>query len=170
MATPVAFLPMIHEELGINQNATAVVVADKGEDIMSLQNLGGVPPPDATGTKLGARAKEVAEETGTVGMCYHYVKISVREVIADFLTGGAAYMAADQLASHTQYFTEIKDLKYTDLPNLPAGVIVVWGKTDKSPYGHISVALGDGEEASDHLEKQHTNLRGYENFRVFMPK
>ena len=55
------------------------------------------------------------------------------------------------------------------MPSLPAGSIVVWGKTDKSPNGHISISSGDGKEYSDHVEVQRTNLRGYTNFRVFMP-
>jgi hypothetical protein len=78
-------------------------------------------------------------------------------------------MAADQLAANSQ-FTEIKGLAGSDLPHLPAGAIVVWGKTSASPNGHISVAHGDGQESSDHTQAQMTNLRGYTNFRVFMPK
>ena len=67
-------------------------------------------------------------------------------------------------------FKEIKGLSGSELPKLPAGAVVVWGKTSASPHGHISVALGDGREASDFVGNQMTNLRGYSNFRVFMPK
>ena len=103
-------------------------------------------------------------------MCYHYVKDAVTPVFGSFLTGGSAYMAADQLASRTSQFTEIKGLTSSQLPHLPAGAIVVWGKTTASPHGHISVALGNGKEASDHVSNQITSLRGASNFRVFMPK
>ncbi|MCA9552485.1 MAG: single-stranded DNA-binding protein [Myxococcales bacterium] len=48
--------------------------------------------------------------------------------------------------------------------------IVVWGKTAASPHGHISVALGDGREASDHIQSQITSLRGATNYRVFIPQ
>ncbi|MBT6176540.1 MAG: peptidoglycan-binding protein [Deltaproteobacteria bacterium] len=50
----------------------------------------------------------------------------------------------------------------------PDGV-VVWGRTGVSPHGHISIALGDGREASDHIDVQRTQLRGHTNVRVFMP-
>ena len=56
-----------------------------------------------------------------------------------------------------------------ELGDLPPGAVVVWGRTAASPDGHISVALGDGREASDHIDQQRTHLRGYTNYRVFFP-
>ena len=52
-------------------------------------------------------------------------------------------MAADQLAARPE-FKEV-NVSTEELSELPAGAIVVWGKTDVSPDGHISIALGDGE-------------------------
>jgi hypothetical protein len=47
---------------------------------------------------------------------------------------------------------------------------VVWPQTGASPNGHISVALGNGEEASDHLAAQNANLRRENTVpRVFLP-
>jgi hypothetical protein len=84
------------------------------------------------------------------------------------LTGGSAYMAADQLARHSG-FREVT-VAADDLPSLPAGAVVVWGKTAKSPHGHISIADGKGNELSDHVERQRTQLRGHTNVRVFLPR
>ena len=77
-------------------------------------------------------------------------------------------MAADQLKNSGKY-TE-HSVAASQLPSLPAGAIVVWRKTAASPHGHISVALGNGKEASDHIANQMTSLRGDTGFRVFMPK
>ena len=76
-------------------------------------------------------------------------------------------MAADQLARHPG-FKEIR-VGASQLRDLPAGAVVVWGRTGVSPHGHISIALGDGREASDHVDVQRTQLRGHTNVRVFMP-
>lgn len=124
--------------------------------------------PARLGRSLAADAAREAGRRGTVGNCYNAVADSVDRTVGRFLTGRHAYMAADQLAKHAK-FQEVK-VSPTDLKKLPAGSIVVWGKTNASPHGHISVALGDGREASDHIQKQITSLRGANNFRVFLPK
>jgi hypothetical protein len=83
------------------------------------------------------------------------------------LTGGSAYQAADQLA-RSDRFREVS-VSPDQLRSLPPGAVVVWGRTDRSPHGHISVALGNGQEASDHIQTQMTSLRGAQNYRVFVP-
>ena len=77
-------------------------------------------------------------------------------------------MAAAQL-SRSAAFIEVR-LKPRMLVHLPPGAIVVWGRTQLSPHGHISVALGNGVEASDHIQRQLQKLRGALNFRVFVPR
>jgi hypothetical protein len=68
----------------------------------------------------------------------------------------------------------------SDLASLPRGAVVVWGRSGAKPYGHVSVALGDGREASDHIQRQITGGRygtDFGNgpdpqgrqFRVFLP-
>ena len=102
-----------------------------------------------------------------MGKCYSAVADAVDAVSGRFLYGNSAYMAADQLARSHKY-TEHNVLA-SQLRSLPAGAIVVWRKTAASPDGHISVALGNGQEASDHIAQQLTSLRGDSGFRVFMP-
>ena len=132
-----------------------------------LMNLA-VFPGTAKGNALASKGRQIAASRGTYGRCYAAVADAVDATIARFLSGNSAYMAADQLA-RSGYFTE-KKVSASQLPQLPAGAIVVWGKTGPSPDGHISIALGNGQEASDHITSQLTSLRGYSNFRVFMPK
>ena len=57
-----------------------------------------------------------------------------------------------------------------EMKELAAGAIVIWGKSSVKHKGSISVALGNGQQANDHDEDQRTELNGYANFRVFMPK
>lgn len=129
---------------------------------------GALPTTTARGNALAGAAASAAQ-AGTVGWCYRAVATAVGRVVPGVsLSGESAYMAADQLA-RSPAFREVS-VAAEDLPALPAGAIVVWGKTSASPHGHISIADGNGNELSDHKEQQRTQLRGYTNARVFVPR
>lgn len=128
---------------------------------------GPAPGGTVSGQHLAQCAANVAGRMGSTGYCYRGVKAAVREATGVQLTGGSAYQAADQLASSGR-FSEVS-VSPSELRNLPPGAVVVWGQTDASPHGHISVSLGDGREASDHVQTQMTSLRGAQNYRVFVP-
>lgn len=129
----------------------------------------GIGKPTVLGINIANAAKREASRRSTVGWCYAGVATALDRVknLSATLYGRSAYMAAPILAKSSE-FKEVK-VKSKDLPNLTAGSIVVWGKTSLSPHGHISVALGNGKEASDHVSKQLTALRGHTNARVFVP-
>ena len=110
----------------------------------------------------------MASQYNSIGKCYSAVADAVDSTHGRFLSGNSAYQAANQFASHPG-FKEHK-VAASQLPQLPAGSVVVWGQTAASPHGHISISSGTGQEISDHVEPQRTNLRGYDNFRVFMPQ
>lgn len=118
--------------------------------------------------RLAQAAADVAGDMGTRGYCYRGVKQAIRRATGVYLEGASAWMAANQLASNPK-FKEVQ-VNRSDLTKLPPGAVVVWPKTGASPHGHISVALGGGKEASDHVQNQITNLRN-ENMmpRVFIP-
>ena len=126
------------------------------------------PGSTQSGQKLARSAARVARRMNRTGLCYRGVKAAVRNATGVQLTGGSAYQAANQLA-RSDKFKEVK-VSQANLKKLPPGAVVVWGKTKRSPHGHISVALGDGREASDHIQRQITSLRGARNYRVFVPK
>lgn len=131
------------------------------------------PPPAGsnTGETFAHYAEQVANNMGSTGWCYKGVSNAVSQATNGevVLTGGSAYMAADQLAGMPDKFEEVS-VSPENLSQLPPGAIVVWGQTDASPHGHISVALGDGREASDHVQSQISSLRGSTNYRVFIPR
>jgi hypothetical protein len=124
--------------------------------------------PSVLGRSLARLATANARLRNTVGNCYASVADAVDAAVGRFLYGMSAYMAAGQLAKHPR-FEEVR-VNGQQLRELPAGAVVVWGKTAASPDGHISIALGDGREASDHIDVQRLSLRGDSQPRVFLPR
>ncbi len=118
-----------------------------------------------TGRRLAAEAqKEATNGDSSGGWCFRDAGRALAKVGIN-TSGASAYMAADQLAKNPK----VKEIKVAqaDLPKLPPGAIVVWDKGPGHPHGHISIALGNGKEASDLLRNQITNYGT--SFRVFMP-
>ena len=115
------------------------------------------------GKKIAADAQNTA--TGSGGYCFKYVSETLRKFGIN-TSGASAYMAADQLAKNPK----VKEVNVSpqDFKKLPAGAIVVWDKGAGHEHGHISVALGNGKEASDVIRDQITNYGTKP--RVFIPK
>ena len=99
------------------------------------------------------------------GYCYRGVKHHLRQIGVN-LTGGSAYQAADQLAQSGR-FREVQ-VSREQLRSLPAGAVVVWNRGNGRRHGHISIAMGDGREASDRIRRQITNYPN--SYRVFLPQ
>lgn len=121
--------------------------------------------------KKGLLLKQSAEEYlkkrgSTVGKCARGVNDILNGLGVDISRGNAAGQA-NKLAKRSD-FKEIS-VDSSNLASLPPGAIVVWRATGASPYGHISIATGDGKEISDHQAKQMTALRGDTKCRVFIP-
>ena len=114
--------------------------------------------------KLAISAREVAEELNSKGWCKKGVRLAM-EKLGLGLKGKSAYMAADQLANNP-HFIEVEVSRW-QLKKLQPGHIVVWDKCLGHKHGHVSIALGNGIEASDCLRKQFT-LYG-PRYRVFQP-
>ena len=117
------------------------------------------------GNQIADEAYYEASRRGTVGWCYNAVADAVERVTGRFLWGSHAYQAAEQFANNHNFY----EVYSYNLRDLPAGAVVVWGK-GSSRSGHISVALGNGQEASDHIATQMTYHYGGAPSRVFYPK
>jgi peptidoglycan hydrolase-like protein with peptidoglycan-binding domain len=171
-------LKQFQKKYGISQTGklgqTTIKKLDELTNIETINSINissikvGLGKPTPMGAKIAVSAKREASRRNTVGWCYAGVATAISRVCGDFLYGKSAYMAANILATNSK-FKEVK-VKPSDLKKLAPGSIVVWGKTKVSPHGHISVAIGNGKEASDHVASQMTSLRGHQNFRVFTPK
>ncbi len=119
-----------------------------------------------SGTQLARDAQRIAS-SGIAGRgrnCFRGVKYAMARQGVN-LTGVPAYTAAGQLARNGN-FRETR-VSRDQLGNLPAGATVVWAPHGKHKYGHVSIALGNGREASDVLRNQITNYGS--SFRVFLP-
>lgn len=97
-----------------------------------------------SGNRIATTARQVAAKTDTIGWCYAAVK-SALQPLGVLLTGGAAWMAQSQLQSDHRFKTV--SAKY-----LQKGDILVHGKSNTHPWGHIAVYLGNNREASDHIQ------------------
>lgn len=117
------------------------------------------------GRRIADEAYYEASRRGTVGWCYNAVADAVERITGRFLWGSHAYQSADQFAASSHFF----EVWNRSLVNLPEGAIVVWGK-GTSRSGHISVSLGNGQEASDHITSQMTYHYGGAPARIFLPK
>ena len=123
-----------------------------------------------TGQALGARARSTAKSMGTVGRCYAGVCRTVNGFYgSSILHGMSAYMGAALLARQPNLFQETSG-SHSGLRSLPAGAIVVWaaGGGPHRTHGHICVSLGNGQEASDHVNQMYVWNGG--RFRIFLPK
>ena len=118
--------------------------------------------------------KQIAENGKTLGKCaqaFNDATISLGMASER----GHAYQKIAQLDKNKNFEDITSQYKTAeDLKNLPRGAVVVWDKSAEKEYGHVSVALGDGREISDHVQNQITGAdskgRRYGAYHVYMPK
>jgi hypothetical protein len=118
----------------------------------------------ALGERIAKRAEADAAAYNTPGMCLQ----EVGKVLREFGIPVNRHPAAWQALPDLQKSNKVKEISVgkDQLDKLPAGAIVVWDKGAGLPYGHISIALGDGREASSKLRQQlHLNT----SYHVFIP-
>ena len=119
--------------------------------------------------KAAEKAEEIARARDTVGHCYAAAADAIDISYGKFRTGSSAYEAIVQLRKRPEFKeTVLYEKDYDKLKYLPRGAIVVWSAGNGHPHGHISIALGDGREASDHIQQQITNYGTIPH--VFIPK
>lgn len=150
-----------------SQNIVEKIVSGAGKVVQGLFN-------SSAAQKIAQAALTSGGAMGTVGWCFRGVCNTLKATGLwngqTPVSGASAYMAADQLAARNDFKEVTSEISREDLKKLPAGAIVVWGQHSgkNGQHGHISVALGDGREASDHIQNQITNL--YDSkYRVFLP-
>jgi hypothetical protein len=103
---------------------------------------------------IACTAASVATKMGSTGYCYRGVKRALNKFGVE-LTGCSAYMAKDILKEDERF----KVVGVNEFDDLQPGDILVHGKSKVHPNGHIAVYLGDGQEASDHVQKLVTKGR-----------
>lgn len=117
------------------------------------------------GKKLAAQAEKTARSINTPGLCLKGVNDTMQAMGLPVQREASAYMALDNFRNN-KHFQEV-NVSRDQLKSLPAGAVVIWDRGSGLPHGHISVALGDGREASSTIRNQ---LSLKTNFHVFLPK
>ena len=149
------------------KQAAQVDPGTQGKQTEAAAKVDNSPSKSGLGDKLAKDARRIAESgvAGSGRNCKRGVRMAM-EKSGMKLDGVSAYMAADQLAKNKN-FREEKGLSRADLKDLPPGATVVWNKAKGRPHGHISIAMGNGREASDVMRNQITNYPS--SYRVFYP-
>jgi len=113
--------------------------------------------------KLAESARRVAANMNTTGWCAKGVGDALDAAGLSSQRVPSAYMKADILARDPR-FREID----ASGGNIPPGAVIVHPAGYNgagSVHGHIAVSLGNGQEASDHIQRLITSP----NMRVFVP-
>lgn len=164
-------------------------------------DLGSSPMPvaGANGREIADAARRTASsfrnpKTGaipSVGFCMGGVRTALDSIGIQLRAPGGGYIQSAKDADEAimrQYGDRFQKMELdpndpnfaSRMRSLPAGAIVVWeANPDPSTHsrgggfkhGHISVALGNGYEASDHIQPQITNANGrYGRPTIFIPR
>lgn len=123
-----------------------------------------------SGEELAEIARTTGGAQGTTGWCLRGVNDTLEKAYGFRLSYNSAYQAIGEM-QNKEGFEDVTD-QYTtdqDLANLPAGAMVIWENGNGHPHGHISISLGNGQEASDHIQAQTTKSRYGTKYHVFMP-
>lgn len=122
------------------------------------------------GEMIADIAENMAKDMNSDGWCATGVKKAlVKAGIMEKYIKGDAYTVAGMLEGNDN-FEEIYDVDKDDLADLPAGTVVVWGRSKDKKNGHVSISLGDGREASDKVRNQITDKNNkFSSCRVFIP-
>lgn len=128
----------------------------------------GAQPIDASqfgnnAARLAETARRVAAGMNTTGWCAKGVGDALDAAGLSSQRVPSAYMKADILARDPR-FREID----VSGGNIPPGAVIVHPAGYNgagSVHGHIAVSLGNGQEASDHIQRLITSP----NMRVFVP-
>lgn len=155
---------------GAQSNASASGLASSSTNPFQLNSA---PASQAsgqtsqTGDVLANAATQIASSMGgtkSTGYCYRGVANALDKIGVN-VHGRSAYMAADQLANNSK----MKEIQVSCPTKAPRGAIIVWDKGNGHEHGHIEVALGNGQAASDYQGSIMTQSRYGTSFRVFVP-
>lgn len=116
-----------------------------------MATLKGVYNPEK-GNTLANVAEKNANGMGTTGWCLKGVRTGLEKagVSTGASMGASAYQATNALDKNPNF--KKVEVAQGDLTNLPAGCVIVWDASAGHEHGHIAVTLGDGKEASDHVQ------------------
>lgn len=130
-----------------------------------LDGSRGELPSSEFGERLARAAENNARMVNTPG----YALREVSKVLREFSFALGNHQGCFQLVGDLRASALVQEVQIhrAQLMQLPPGAIVVWDKGPGLIHGHVSVALGDGREASSTVR---TQLQLNSNFWIFLPK
>lgn len=137
-----------------------------GQRVAGSTSPGGISTDGIAGDqaqRLAEIARRTATAMGTTGWCAKGVGDAMDAAGIPYQRVASAYQAADLLARNSN-FREVS-LRPGEAP--PAGAVIVHPSmyNGSQVHGHIAISLGNGQEASDHVQSMITSP----NQRVFIP-
>ncbi len=118
-------------------------------------------PDHSLALRIAKAAESNAYYVNRIGSCYRQVANTLDKFGID-LSGRPAYVEAPQLVSN-------KNFQEVSTEQLDRGTVIVLGPSKKHPYGHITVYLENGRQASDHVQTL-VNSKSYSSVRAFRPR
>lgn len=158
--------PIFAAQMQLPENFTKIKI-DLVQPWMKNHSLDTMLESKNLSEDIATHAEQVANDLHSYGKCFVGVKKILRQSGID-LEGASAYMAKEQLQNDARFI--VANVPLDQFNKLPRGSIVVWDRSAQKPDGHISVALGNGKEASDHIQNQIMNGVKYGGYTVFIPK
>ncbi len=162
----------IDKQIEVKRNEVTKYQAEIGKKTGEAQSG---PFAQYNAEKGEALAKSALNVRGTTGWCLAGVNDSLENTneFGQRLSFSGAYEAISALQGKVSGYENLASqfqevsVSREDLKSLPAGTIVVWDRSAGHQWGHISIALGDGRESSDHITTQMTNRNA--EYHVFIP-
>lgn len=165
-------------EVAATQEANETVEAGQPDNHLPVDAVAYEPSGESTpmGESIARRAiEEVNNRAQWQNMNEYWCGAGVGNVLNDLglEMGRADGSNWDELLQDNPNFLEVSVAR-DNLDELPPGAVVVWEEKDgisgddDGDFGHVSIALGDGREASDRFREQ-LNMQGRE-YHVFLPK
>lgn len=128
---------------------------------------------DVYNPKISNQLAQIAYDNATKadkhGKCAKYANNSIEDcgIVSKNETRTLHAYDVAKLLAKNENFSEVKDISRDDLDHLPAGCVIIWDKSAGHDDGHMTITLGDGREASDHIIDH--IYKPDAAFRVFVP-
>ena len=132
-----------------------------------------LPAPDGSGYQGAANWKR-AQDGGQTGYCAGGVETAISWANLGSVSGDAGPAEVQSLSQDSNFKNITQDVKPQDIPNLPAGcVVVMW---DNSGHIHSFISDGNGQESSDWAGQISNSdpvyplvAKGQAQYQVFVP-
>lgn len=121
------------------------------------------------GSDLGERLARAAESNARIINTPGYALREVTKIMREFGFALGNHHGCFQLVGDLRSSALLQEVQIQkhQLLQLPPGALVIWDKGPGLLHGHVSIALGDGREASSTVRGQ---LQLNSNFWIFLPK